>query len=491
MNEVNELKTRISLRDVLFVVFSKKTVFFGIYFIVIAITVAIAFLAPPVYEVTAKVLVKPILDTSLQIQAPPQSLLPKPITEEDIKSEVEILQSPDLIRKVVEELKLHEMKEPQNVLERTVSAAGILVKQVLVALKLAHQPNPVDVAVFKLQKKLEIKPITLSNVIEISLKGTSPSDITTIVNKIVDNYIDSHASIHMAKGAREFFANQANLYATKLDEANEELENFRTKWAIVEVQDENVANLDLLKRLREALALVQAQIAERQAKTSAQEHNISTSGTIGAMTESFRENYMLQEFVRAKSPVLLEKERIGMRYLDSSPKYQDISRQYEKINKEYEKTLQEFVSGDRLEIDGLKKYEASLIEEIKTINARTLLLAEKQIELQNLERAAKLYEKNYLLYADKTEEARISEQKDASRVANIAVTNWAHEPSIPVFPKKLLMIFLALTVGLIVALGGAFLSYYMDHTIKTPEDIIRFTRLPVLASIESVRQEAS
>jgi uncharacterized protein involved in exopolysaccharide biosynthesis len=491
MNEVNELKARVSLRDVLLVVFSKKTVFLGIYVIIIALTAAIAFLAPPVYKVTAKVLVKPTLSTSLQAQAPPQSLLPSPVTEQDIKSEVQILQSPDLIRKVVEELKLYEPKEPKNVLERMACSLGRKTTEILVAIKLAHRENPVDVAVYTLQRKLDIKPVTLSNIIEISLRGTSAPDITAIVNKIVDNYIDYHANIHMVKGARQFFSNQADLYSAKLDEANKELEDFRKEYSLVEVNQENFANLDLLKTLREKLAVTQAEIANRQAKVAVQLDSIARSGDVGPMTESFRGNYLLQELVRVKAPVLLEKIRIDLRYKESSPKYRDIQDQYDNIQNLYLKTLQRFVSGDQLEIDGLKKYEASLSEEIKDIEARTVLLAEKQIELQNLERVAKLNEKNYLLYADKMEEARISEQKDAARVANVAVTNWAHSPSIPVFPKRLLMIVLALIVGLIVAVGGAFLSYYLDHTIKTPEDVVRFTHFPVLGSIESVKEEAS
>ena len=51
------------------------------------------------------------------------------------------------------------------------------------------------------------------------------------------------------------------------------------------------------------------------------------------------------------------------------------------------------------------------------------------------------------------------------------VSSWGQVPSVPVFPKKLLMSFLSLVIGSLVGIAGAFTAYYMDHTVKTPEDI--------------------
>ncbi|MBU4449072.1 MAG: hypothetical protein KKD99_10835, partial [Proteobacteria bacterium] len=89
---------------------------------------------------------------------------------------------------------------------------------------------------------------------------------------------------------------------------------------------------------------------------------------------------------------------------------------------------------------------------------------------------------------NKTEEARIEEQQDSSRASNVIVSSWGKVPSVPVFPKKLLMSFLSLVIGSLVGIAGAFTAYYMDHTVKTPEDISRTCRSQVLTFIADQTQ---
>ena len=103
-------------------------------------------------------------------------------------------------------------------------------------------------------------------------------------------------------------------------------------------------------------------------------------------------------------------------------------------------------------------------------------------------RELKQQEKNYLLYLDKTEEARIEEKQDTFRAANVIVSSWGQVPSVPVFPKKLLMSFLSLVIGFLVGIAGAFTAYYLDHTVKTPEDISRTCRSQVLTFIADQTQ---
>jgi len=79
------------------------------------------------------------------------------------------------------------------------------------------------------------------------------------------------------------------------------------------------------------------------------------------------------------------------------------------------------------------------------------------------------------------------DQKDSTRVANVSVASSAHEPTVPVFPKKLLMGFLSLIVGLITGIGCAFAAFYLDHTIKRPEDIEQNCRIPVLSDLGTVK----
>ena len=388
---------------------------------------------------------------------------------------------------VVKELDLTKEEKPKSLLSR---AALYLLDQgnkLMVALGLSVQPSPEDQAVLALKKKLDILPVALSNVIEISLTGKSPERITKIVNTLMHDYVEYHVSLYRAKGARVFYAAQAQLFAQSLKQAENDLENFKKEWAIIEISTQNDANIELLRMLRENLALVQANISDRQTKIGVQQRNLARTGEVGAITKDMQSG-ILEELIREMGPLLIDRERIAALYQKSSLKYQALNRQVEELQKGYNKQTKEILQGSALDLNGLNSYAAVLRKHISEIEKKSLLLSEKQVEYERLVRELKQQEKNYLLYLNKTEEARIEEQQDSSRASNVIVSSWGKVPSVPVFPKKLLMSFLSLVIGSLVGIAGAFTAYYMDHTVKTPEDISRTCRSQVLTFIADQTQ---
>lgn len=483
MNGTLGQNRRISLRDLLIVIFSKLYVCIGIFLTIVVVTMAVAFFTDPVYKVSANVLVKPALEPTLKLQAPtPTHLSANPVSIQDINSEVQILSSPQLLREVVRKLDLVKADAPRGYLSRFFSYLRGWVHQLLVELGLSEESDPEDQAVVYLHEKLQIKPIALSNMVEISLSGESPGRIAKVVNTLLGDYIEYHVDLFRAKGAREFYAQQADLFSIGLKKAEDDLEKFKKDWSIIEIVAQNNTNIELLKILRENLAMAQAQISDRQIKLDEQQKNLTKTGNIGAFTKEFQSN-ILEELVRAMGPLMAERERIGILFESSSPKYQALNQQVGELKQAYNKQVREILNGNRLDLNGLVKYAWEIAQSIEDIEKQSLLLSTKQVEYDRLVREVKQQEENYILYLRKTEEARIQEQQDTSRVSNISVTQWAEVPSVPIFPKRFLMLVLSLIIGLLVGVSGASVAYYVDHAVKTPEDIIRNCQTHVLASI--------
>lgn len=488
MNESPEQVRRISFRDLLTIFFSKIHVFLGILITIIVITLGVAFFTDPIYKVTGNILVKPLLEQGVKLMAPPATQMStQPVRVQDITSEVSILQSPQLLSMVVKELDLTKEEKSKNFLSRAGLYLLDQVNRLMVAGGLSVQPSPEDQAMLVLKKKLDIMPIALSNVIEISLTGKSPERITKIVNTLMSNYVEYHVSLYRAKGARVFYAAQAQLFAQSLTKAEADLETFKKEWAIIDISSQNDANIELLRMLRENLALVQANISDRQTKVGVQKRNLARTGEVGAITKDMQSG-ILEELLREMGPLLIDRERVEALYQKSSLKYQSLNRQVQELQKGYNKQTKDLLQGSALDLNGLNSYAAVLGKHIGAIKKQSLLLSEKQVEYERLSRELKQQEKNYLLYLNKTEEARIEEQQDTSRAANVIVSSWGKVPSVPVFPKKLLMGFLSLVIGSLVGLAGAFTAYYMDHTVKTPEDISRTCRSQVLTFIADQTQ---
>jgi capsular polysaccharide biosynthesis protein len=72
---------------------------------------------------------------------------------------------------------------------------------------------------------------------------------------------------------------------------------------------------------------------------------------------------------------------------------------------------------------------------------------------------------------------------EIKKVDSVSIVDEAVAPAIPVKPNKMLNILIALLVGLMAAVGLAFLLEYLDNTIKTSEEAENILGIPVLGLI--------
>ncbi|KLU62650.1 capsular polysaccharide type 8 biosynthesis protein cap8A [Peptococcaceae bacterium CEB3] len=75
------------------------------------------------------------------------------------------------------------------------------------------------------------------------------------------------------------------------------------------------------------------------------------------------------------------------------------------------------------------------------------------------------------------------------KVDSVSVVDKAVAPRHPIKPKKSLNVLIAFVVGLMVAVGLAFLIEYLDNTIKTSDDVGKILGLPVLGVIPDFKLE--
>jgi uncharacterized protein involved in exopolysaccharide biosynthesis len=109
-------------------------------------------------------------------------------------------------------------------------------------------------------------------------------------------------------------------------------------------------------------------------------------------------------------------------------------------------------------------------------------LDQKALKQQDLLRAAKTNEDNYLLYQSKGEQERASDALDKQRIANVAI---AVPPAIPTLPK--ISLSLAVMIGFCLAIaasaGAAYTVDFLDSSFRTPRDVMEILDIPVVAGV--------
>lgn len=137
----------------------------------------------------------------------------------------------------------------------------------------------------------------------------------------------------------------------------------------------------------------------------------------------------------------------------------------------------------RQNILGLQSREKKLRQQITEYQLALGRLNKAETRLSELERQVKIDEENYLLYARKTEEARIASAMEERRIIDFTVLEPALPPLAPQRPRSYGFIALAAVIGTGLALLLAFIAEYFTHTFDRPEDTETVLSVPCLATL--------
>src|SRR5208337_4915440 len=109
-------------------------------------------------------------------------------------------------------------------------------------------------------------------------------------------------------------------------------------------------------------------------------------------------------------------------------------------------------------------------------------LEQKGLIEQDLLRNQKTDEENYLLYLRKLEQARMTEELDRTRIANVAI---AQQPVVPSLPSnsRFVVLLLGTLIAAAVTLGAVFIQEYLDPSFRTPAEVTAGLNIPVLAAV--------
>src|ERR1039458_535594 len=135
---------------------------------------------------------------------------------------------------------------------------------------------------------------------------------------------------------------------------------------------------------------------------------------------------------------------------------------------------------DQVQRDGLRARQSDAFSQVASLRMFAQQMQSDSMDQQDLMRAAKADEDNYLLYLHKREEARIGDALDERRILNVAIVE---APVAPALAVHSLLVYFLLAFGLAMAfsVGIAFTSDYFGATIRTPSEAYRLLEVPVLA----------
>ena len=481
--EVNNSYT--GLRDILTVFFKYRILILTVFLGTVATTVVGTFLMTPVYEAHSSLLIKigreHIYRPEVGTENPPIMV----DREATINSEIRIASSREVIRHVLEALTV-ERVYPE--LMGFVSRAS----------------TPLQNAVPQFEKNLSVTQVKDSNVIEIAFQHEKPEIAALAVDTLVEKLKEEHLRIFSDPNA-VFLEKQAQDYKAKLQESNSQLQKFKQTHGLSSHAEQRRLLLEQRKEMDVILNTVQHEAEGLRTKLIALKNQIKTIPQRIPLSSVSDGHQLLDNAKRDLLDLRGKEQALLTKYRKSSRPVLELRQQIQLIEEFIQK--QENTLSDRITTGTNPMYQQIALEALSAESQLKSLLAKQETikhqlaalspklaqldtyerELENLQMKVTTDRQNYEQYLHKVEEARISEEMDQLRMANISVIQPASLPIHPIKPKKILNIIMGLIVGLVAGFSGALLSEYLGGSYTRPEQLARDLELPILVSVINKR----
>jgi uncharacterized protein involved in exopolysaccharide biosynthesis len=467
-------------KELLTLLFRYKFKILAIFFTVVVTVIIGTFLMTDVFEAKSTVMVKigreymnrPEVGDSRTVMALNQ--------EGVINSEIQILTNRELIRKVIETMK-PELLYPELSKDRS------------------SRITPLELSIAKFEKNLKVEGVKKSSVIEVSFKHNDPQLAARAVNLLVDYFREKHLQV-FSDPQSSFLEKQLGSYAQKLKETESRLESFKQANRVYSLAEQRTLLLQQRTELGTLLNSTENTISELQKKVaSLKPHLRDFSDSDASYTQTERDRIIVDAKARLLALQLNEQDLLK-KYTESNrfvvnarkdialvkaflrEQEEELGRKVKTANPVYQDIKKDLVRAET-DASALSSKAAVIRAQLRTIDGeiKSLDLSEKQLE--NIKREKGIIEKNYQTYAERAEEARISDEMNRLKLANISVIQLASAPAVPGNRKTGLNIVLALLLGAAAGIGFAFLSEHLAQDFSTPVKVEKLLGMPVLASI--------
>ena len=421
--------------------------------VIIATGLAVLWLSSvtPLYRSTAKLLVE---NQETAYTRPAANVTERSLLDqESIRSQVQLILSADLSRKIIAQERLDKLPEfnpasSASALARVLSLFGVTRDP-------ARMTNDEKVLA-RYYENLSVFQVDQSRVIAIEFSSENPQVAARVANAIADGYIDMQktAKRDATLEASDWLSSQIGTLRTKVDEAEREVEDYRTKYGLFSTLRGSTEPVTLssqqLSELTTQLALARAQQSEAQAKARLIREMLDSGGPIESseVLNSPLIQGLVSQQVTLRAQIAELSTTLGPRH----PRMQQLSAQLGDMRKQIRDEAVKYARAAENDAAVGAEREQDLLASIDALKVRAAQSNESEVELRALERDAKserdLLESLLARYRDATARGNLDALPADARLISRAA------PAVePYYPKTLATLFAVLFGSIVLSCG--------------------------------------
>ncbi len=425
---------------------------FGAFALALLVTVLVATLAslllPKSYKATVALLVDAKDEQSLSNVLRPLALPQERLSY--MQTQVDILTSRKVARKVVEDLKLGQSPSMQPAFETDAEGGG------------AAEDRLVE----SLLRKLKVET-SQSNVMQASFSSPDARSSARVANAFAKAYVDTMLELRVepTREAATWFDERLKGLRANLEDAQAKLTDYHKQRGIVSADERSDVEITRLGALSDEV-------------TKAQEQTFQWNSR-----EQQARRFLEQGGPRDRLPEVLLQE-LATQYGSNHPQYQRQLSGVQSLREKLDAEMKKVVAGVEGSARQSRQREAELMKAMAEQRARVLGLKENRNELTLLRRNVESAER---AYDTAMQRSVVSQVESRANQTNVTVLNPAVVPSEPSSPKIGLNVVLSVIVGTMLGIGTVVLMEMSDRRVRSRNDLDNAWNVPSLGVLNAWR----
>lgn len=454
----------------------------GLTLLIAVLTALVVFAMRPTYRGTATLLIEQGKTKVVSIEEVYSSGL---IQREYYQTQVEILKSEELARKVVQKLKLttHPDFDPRQ------AEPGLLAR--LNPFRDETEPSEAEIqksVVRAFKREIQVQLIRNSQLAQVSFTAHDKELAAKVPNVLAETFIESDldARVAMTQKAAEWLRDRMGELRTKVDTAEKALQEYRDRERIVDTK--GLAMSGASKQLEELTrGLVEARQKRAEAESGYALVQQIKAGRTGLSYESIPavlRHPLVQKMKEQEADADRRLSDAAKRYGPEHPRMIQARAELEGAKESTAKQVESVIAGLAKEFEVARANEAAIERALAQSKADIQGINRKEFQLGVLEREVAQNRNLYDMFVNRLKETSVAGdlQSTVARVVDPAIV-----PSIPYAPKKAQIVGIAAAIALILAAMLALLLDRLTNTLNSTSDVEGRLGMPALGVLQKVK----
>lgn len=425
-----------------------------------------------------------------------------------IRSELDVLMSRPLARRVITELGLANKPEFNPVLRtgpgwfgglffwmdeqgqmQVEEAIAAFLKQLKPGSDAAdeHDPDPLSPVIDAYLEHLRVRNDGKSLTFRLSFRSKDPDLAARVVNAHARAYLDSQIALKVdaTQQANRWLSQKVEALRGQVTESERAVQAYRVQHKLNRMPGKDAASSIYAQQLAEMNAQLVAASADRaQAEAKlAQVKDLLRSGASAESVPEVLNSSTIQRLREQEAQLMRMEAEIAERYMDNHPPLLNVRAQLRGLRRQINHEIQNIVRSLSNDVEIARTRERVVEKNVEQLRASLSNVDMAEVKLWELEREASARRELLQTFLARLEETSAGSPHER---ADARVASWADVPDSPSFPRRKLLLAAGFVFSLLVGAGLALVVDRSDSRVRSSDEVESLTDVPTFGLVPVV-----